>query len=845
MILDKEIIEKKYSKELQWIIDSIKDDLINEMPVKQISTGMFVMFCLDNDSTMLFKAINMLLNSITISEMHDKLYALISEDVYTALRPNRNIDLSEELYMYLDGADKIREKMGRPYITSDQVLLAIMIDKQETKTRSILLEFGLSYDILFKQSEKAFVPPYFTVEEQENLPGKQNKEENGQQTQITLKKRPIFTFKDNNGKKKNSIQFCRNLNNLAYNGKIDKLVGREKEILEIEKIFARRKCNNVFLVGKDGVGKTAIVEGLALMITESKAPLSLLSKTIYSLKINEILSGAGIHGIFEERIAKVFQTLKKMENTILFIDDIHTIVNDGKTDNFDLISNITEYVENSDIQIIIATTPNGYRKVINTNQSLKTSFQKITVEPTNKEETLEILTALKLVYENYHNVLYPPEILKECVSLSDRYITDIPMPSSALGIIDEVGSLKRIELISKCGIRDKIEHLSNLHSIKDGLVKNDKIDESNVIEEEITNVRSEITDDINALSFSDEEITITKDDLYNAISQHTEIPISRITVSEKEILSNIKGTLNKYIIGQEEALETVANAIKRNKVGLYRKNKPLYSVFFCGSTGTGKSLTAKTLATEIFGDEKYLVKFDMSEYSDKTAVNKFIGAGAGYIGYENGGLLTEAIKNKKHAVLLFDEIEKADIEIYNLLLQVMDEATLTDNMGNKVDFKNCIIIFTSNVGAKKAANTKQIGFVKDESENKKDIILNEIKNVFPPEFINRLDDIVYFNNLTDENIDKIIELEINKLKNRLEEIGHEMSYDKNLLDFVFNKTLDEREYGARPISRIIEKEIENKITDLILEKEYDLHSFTITADQDNIIVEDKEKTAGV
>jgi ATP-dependent Clp protease ATP-binding subunit ClpC len=461
------------------------------------------------------------------------------------------------------------------------------------------------------------------------------------------------------------------------------------------------------------------------------------------------------------------------------------------------------------------------------------------IDAPTKEDSKNILNGLQQNYADFHNVTYSPEALEACVELADKYITERNLPDSAIDIMDEAGAIVGTENDAESeeitALREKIY---NIKGIIDGLKKEEKYDEVDTLEKE----QKRVANDLAALVKKEEQYKkehrpeVCVDTIYNIVSSKTGIPINKLSADDKKKLATIDERLKENVIGQDEAIEIICKALKRNRVGL-KKNGCQFSALMLGRTGVGKTLIAKQLAKEMFGDEGALVRFDMSEYPDKTAVNKLIGSNPGYVGYEEGGQLTEAIKNKKYCVLLLDEIEKADPEVYNIFLQVLDEGFLTDNSGMKVDFKNVIVLFTSNAGAK-AANDfgKGIGFQSDEEENQKRILLKQLKNKFPPEFLNRLDNVIYFNTLKEDDLKKIIRLEINKLKKRMGEIGYTLDYGEDTVEYIYNIIKDDKEYGARPIVRAIQDEIEDKITDLLLENDYSGHTFEVIAQAQSLNV---------
>ena len=868
--------EKFFSNEIKNLLKNFVGPLVRDfIPAPAVTPEAFFIAALANTDCMLYKVLNGYLTTLKITEIHDALF-LYTQDKFaaTAVRPNRQIDYSPELKALFQRANAERADMGAEFITSDHVLLAVLNDKSTTQEKLVQLfsKEALTYSVAKNLSEKmheatmslAQLPDDDAIREN-YFAGVDPASEDDDETSLTIigtipdgfnpneligKLKGIFSQageeEKTSGKKSSSSnnpnkapQYSVCLNDLAEKDEIDPIIGREKEIDTIIKVLERRKCNNAILVGESGVGKTAIVEGLARQIVDGNAPASIKDCKIFRLNASDMMAGTQFRGMFEERLSSFIKEINKIKGAILFIDNIHSIFNDRQKADYDFSGIFQTLFNESKIKVIATITPKGYHTTFENDGELNRKFQKVTIEKPSIEDSIEILNNNKQYYEKYHGVVYSEDAIKACVTLAARYVTDRNLPSSAMDIMDEAGADKKIELLEPESVRKKRNAIVLYKREKDALIKEDNITNAVDIDRKINGLKIDIAQAMDAHNDprKEKDNVITVEDVYHTVSEHTGIPVQKINVSEKKFLSKIDKILKECIIGQDEAIDTVSRAIKRNKVGLAPANRPIFSCICIGSTGTGKTLLAKKLAQEIFGDEKYLVRFDMSEYSDKTAVNKLIGASAGYVGYSEGGLLTEAIKNKKHAVLLIDEIEKANDEIFNLFLQVLDEGCLTDNTGHKVDFRNVILIMTSNVGAKKAAAEKGIGFIVDDNVNKKDIIEKELKNKFPPEFINRLDEIVYFNTLTDDNLKAIIRLEIGKLQKKLAEIGHKFEYDDEVVEYIFNIISKQKEFGARPILRTIQSEIENRITDLILENEYTEHTFKAKIVEKKLIVE--------
>jgi ATP-dependent Clp protease ATP-binding subunit ClpC len=644
--------------------------------------------------------------------------------------------------------------------------------------------------------------------------------------------------------------FSKDLNKLAQDGKLDPVIGRQKEIFRIAQILSRRKKNNPIIIGEPGAGKTAIVEGLAMMIHNGECPKNLMDKRIVSLDMNSLVAGTKYRGQFEERMKVIIEELQTAPNIILFIDEIHTMVGAGNSSGSLDASNILKpALSRGDIQCVGATTLDEYRKHFEKDGALDRRFQKVIVDPSSKEETFEILKMSKSKYEDHHKVAYDDKTLWIFVELADRYITDREFPDKAFDILDEVGSRMQIDI----KLPEEIEKLK-------GEATSIKQEKMNVIKQQNYELAAELRDrERNVLSKLDLEKkkfeesllnskrSIPEDLIYEVVSNMTKIPISNINLDERNSLINLNESLNSKVIGQEEAVNKISKAIRRNRIGIKDPNKPIGSFIFLGSTGVGKTYLAKQLAKEIFGSEDNMIRVDMSEYQEKHTISRLIGSPPGYVGHDEGGQLTEQVKNKPYAVVLFDEIEKAHKDIFSTLLQLLDDGHITDSLGRKINFKNCLIIMTSNIGVKKLQDFGTgMGFQPLKSdvvkeEEKQDVLKKEMKKFFSPEFLNRIDDVVIFNSLEKPHIDVITKLEIDKLLKRVSEKKYYFSYEQDLVDYLSKVGFDET-FGARPIKRAIQNKIEDLISEKILMMEIEEDKeYVLKVENDDVIIGLKEE----
>lgn len=620
-------------------------------------------------------------------------------------------------------------------------------------------------------------------------------------------------------------QYSRDFTQLAKEGKLDPVVGREGEMQRVVQILSRRMKNNPCLVGEPGVGKTAIVEGLAQMIVAGEVPDTVLGKRLLSLDMSGMVAGSKYRGEFEERIKKLINEVISVGNIILFVDELHTIIGAGGAEGAIDASNILKpALSRGEIQMIGATTTAEYRKYIEKDAALERRFQPVTVHEPNEEEAIAILKGLRPCYEYHHGITISDEAIVSCVKLAQRYLNDRFLPDKAIDLMDEAAAKKKLTVTAVSPQMKEIEkQIAQLNEELDCAFMENDFDTAHNVKEEIESMEAllEKAEKKQERSRRNKKLVLNEDDIATVVAEWTKIPVSRLKEAESKRLLHLEDTLHKRVIGQNEAVEAVAKAIKRGRVGLKDPNRPIGSFLFLGPTGVGKTELSKALAEAVFGDEKALIRVDMSEYMEKHSVSKMIGSPPGYVGFEEGGQLSEQVRKNPYSVILFDEIEKAHVDIFNVLLQILDDGHVTDAQGRKVNFKNTIIIMTSNAGASRIIEPKTLGFANDTSEEKdhenmKNGVMDEVKRIFKPEFLNRIDDMIVFHALTKDEIKQIADLLLSVFAKRVQDqMQIELKYGAAVKNYIFEKGYDKK-YGARPLRRAIQNEIEDKMAEEIL-----------------------------
>ena len=762
---------------------------------------------IDNDNTCskIFKLLK-----VDINDLHDNISDYLRKtDLIPriAVTSKRKPPFSDETKAIFKAVDKECEKYSDKMIDSQHIMLTILASK--LPINDILNKVGINYNSFKNKMKEEIKSSAFDDSDMDDL-------------NDSFKKKPLKG--DTKSKTPVLDNFCRDVSKAVENGEIDPVIGRKTEIKRVSQILSRRKKNNPILIGEPGVGKTSIVEGLAQLIKDGTAPRTLLGKKIFTLDLASIVAGTKFRGQFEERMKAILQECKANPDIILFIDELHTIIGAGNASGSLDASNIFKpALARGELQVIGATTLDEYRENIEKDGALTRRFQQVLVEEPTLDETKTILLNIKEKYEKHHKVRYTDEAIEECVKLSARYIMDRSMPDKAIDVLDEAGastnvSVEKPEKIKKLEIK-----IAEIIEQKRLVVNKQKYEEAAKLRDEEKKVEETLEKAIIEWNESlDKDVTeIGVDIISEIVSMMTGIPLNKISTQEGKRLLNLDKELSGSVIGQESAVVKVVKAIKRNRIGIKDKNKPVGSFIFLGPTGVGKTLLAKLLAEQVFGDAEALVRMDMSEYMEKHSVSRLVGPPPGYVGYDQGGQLTEKVRRKPHCVILFDEIEKAHEDVFNLLLQLLDEGQLTDGLGRKVNFKNALIIMTSNIGVKEANSFgKNMGFETDSKilseENKvREIIEKALKKKFKPEFLNRIDEAIVFNSLSREDIHKIIYVEIEKLKGRIEEMHYTLNVTEDAIDFLAEEGYSE-EYGARPLNRAIQHYIEDSVADEIL-----------------------------
>ena len=736
------------------------------------------------------------------------------------------VDFTPRAKRIIANSQKEALRMGQNYVGSEHILLSLMREIDSVAVR-ILIDADIDPQKIFTELLKILGDESPISDNYHDPANIESKSKN---------KTPTLN------------QYGKDLTELAKQNKLDPVIGREKEIERVIEILSRRTKNNPCLIGEPGVGKTAVVEGLAQMIKENNVPEILKNKRVVSLDIASMIAGAKYRGDFEERLKKTLQEIKTASNVILFIDEIHTIVGAGSAEGaMDAANILKPLLSRGEIQVIGATTLNEYRKYIEKDSALERRFQSVIVEEPSIEDTIQILRGLKDKYEAHHKVKITDEAIKEATVLSERYITDRFLPDKAIDLIDEACSKVKIKSLTKPESFKNLEkELDKKSKEKEEAIISQNFEKAAKIRDEEKELKAKISkqDEKWKKQENNKEISIGKEEICEVVSNWTKIPVTKLTQTESDKIKNLDKELKKRVIGQDEAIDVLSRAIKRARVGLKDINRPIGSFMFLGPTGVGKTELSKALALNMFGSENAMIRLDMSEYMEPHSVSKLIGSPPGYVGYDDGGQLTEQVRRKPYSIILFDEIEKAHPDVFNILLQILDDGRLTDSNGRTVNFKNTVIIMTSNTGARNITETKSIGFInKDDGsasyERAKAEVMNELKKTFRPEFLNRLDEIIIFNKLGKEAIEKIASIMLNEFADKLKQREITVKIDKSIIEYIVKVGFDDV-YGARPLKRAVQSKVEDKFAEELLDgKIKDKDKITLKAKDNNVIIEVK------
>ncbi|MGN0525077.1 ATP-dependent Clp protease ATP-binding subunit [Eubacterium sp.] len=735
-------------------------------------------------------------NNITYEAINDIIKERIGIGHPTSLSPD---DFTPRAKRIIELSYQIARTMRNTYVSIEHLLIALLKEEDSYAVRFII-ESGADPQRILDD----------LIQDLSN-----NSYESGAQSSSKKKSKSKTPTLD---------EFGKNLTELARQGKIDPVIGREDEIKRVIQILSRRSKNNPCLIGEPGVGKTAIAEGLALKIVNGEVPELLLNKTIYSLDLTSMVAGTKYRGDFEERIKKAMDEVIENKDVILFIDEIHNIMGAGAAEGAVDAANILKpSLARGEIQVIGATTISEYRKNIEKDAALERRFQPVTVGEPTEEETVAILKGLRDKYEAHHKVKITDDAIESAVKLSSRYINDRFLPDKAIDLVDEAASVVRLNAYTlPQNLKDMEDEIKRLDAEMQDAVTNQEFESAATLRDKENELKKLLDEEKTKWknSSSHEAKAVTSEEIAQVVSSWTGVPVAQLTKEESERLLNMEEILHKRIVGQDKAVSAISKAIRRGRVGLKNPNRPIGSFIFLGPTGVGKTELCKSLAEAMFGDENAIVKLDMSEYMEKHTVSKLIGSPPGYIGFDEGGQLTEKIRRKPYSVVLFDEIEKAHPDVFNMLLQILEDGVLTDSQGRRVSFKNTIIIMTSNVGASKITDEKQaLGFGQSDGKplSIEELVMPDLKRTFKPEFLNRLDDIIVFNQLDEDDIKEIARRMLKSLQKRTEDLGITLSFTDYAIDELAKEGFD-KIYGARPLRRAIQSKIEDRLSELILDK---------------------------
>ena len=759
---------------------------------------------------------------LDIEAFKQKLVASIKSNIVEK-NSTDNIPLTKQTERALKFTYIVAKEFNCEFVDPEHLMLAILHDDNNIVSQRLEYE-GINYDIFKSKLKGGDVTKSNPFKENDIIEEPKDTLFDDDDFEEVKPKEPVHK---SNVKSKTPVldNFGRDLTRAAEEKRLDPIVGRDKELERVSQILSRRKKNNPVLIGEPGVGKSAIAEGLALRIVQRKVSRALYNKRVIMLDLASVVAGTKYRGQFEERIKSILNELEKNPDIILFIDEIHTIVGAGNANgSLDASNMLKPALARGELQCIGATTLDEYRQYIEKDGALERRFQKVLVEPTTPEETIEILNNIKDKYEDHHLVRYEPDAIEACVKLTERYMSDRCLPDKAIDALDEAGS--RVH-ISNMNVPSKIteyeQRLEEIRELKKIAIAEQKFEDAGELRSEELIILEKLEaekKDWEENSNSNREV-VTKENVAEVVAMMTGVPVQRIAHSESDKLMNMESELQGTVIGQDDAIKKIVRAIRRNRAGLKDPNKPIGSFIFLGPTGVGKTYLAKVLAKYLFDSEDTLIRIDMSEYMEKFAVSRLVGAPPGYVGYEEGGQLTEKVRRKPYSIVLLDEIEKAHPDVFHLLLQVLDDGQLTDSLGRKVDFKNTIIIMTSNIGSRQLKDFGQgVGFGTQAKKDGKDeysrsVIENALKRSFAPEFLNRIDDVLIFNSLEKTDIHKIIDVELKKVYKRIEEMGYTLELTEKAHDYVAEKGWD-GQYGARPLKRAIQKYVEDVLAEEII-----------------------------